>query len=591
MSNQIEEIELDQIVPSPTNPRKYFNQQGLEELAASIKQTKGVIQAVTVRPHPSIKNKYELVCGERRYRSSKIAGMPTISSVIKDLTDEEVQELQFIENIEREDVHPMDEAVTFKAMIENKIKPWTVDDIAAKITKPASYVAQRLQLNHLIPSLQKEFWDGKFLVGHAILFARLSDADQKQLVNNYSVSWSGVYKPVKDVAKYIETNVMCKLSAASFDKEDATLVPAAGACSMCSKRTGNNPSLFADLKTDDRCTDRTCFNSKSEAHVMISLEETLSTKPDVFLLKTSEPSTMVKKMAEKFKVNILSVYDHTVSLHKQSTYTKLKGLYVSGEEKGKLITFYRKMSGSAAKAAAGEKITAKDIDDQIKAVNQRLDRSKELDYEKEQIKIAKAVNDVFDDDKILDAALRPSDREFLIRFFLADFLMNRCAVIDELELESFDTPAELFDKLEKLNPPQADSLLLHAIIEKCGSSRFEGESTEIIRKIAIILNVDLRSITSAQAAARTKREANAAKKIEVLQKQKDALLPATKKTASKKVHAPSVDKVVTDLANAFEKSGKKTGLAKGIDALIDGAANAVKKSGKKSTGKNKKAAA
>ena len=275
MQTTIVQVDLEKIYSSPTQPRKYFNQARLNELAESIKIHE-IIQAILLRENPKGSGKYETVFGERRVRASRLAERKTIPANIRDLSDDEVQELQFIENLEREDLHAMDEAVTFKAMRENKIRPWQIEDIAAKINKPISYVVQRLQLNKLIPALQKDFWDEKFYIGHAMAFARLTDADQKNCIKKY-------YGTVKEVEEYIDKNVIQQISSAPFKMNDDTLVVKCGAgpCTTCLKRSGANTLLFPDIKQEDRCFDRNCFAEKKEAWLIREVKDILETTPEV----------------------------------------------------------------------------------------------------------------------------------------------------------------------------------------------------------------------------------------------------------------------------------------------------------------------
>jgi ParB family chromosome partitioning protein len=103
-------ILLDDIHPDPNQPRKYYDALAMEELTQSVKE-KGVLQPVLIRPNG---NGYILVCGERRYRASKEAGLTDIPAVIRQLTDDEALELQIIENLQRKDVNPMEEGTAFQ---------------------------------------------------------------------------------------------------------------------------------------------------------------------------------------------------------------------------------------------------------------------------------------------------------------------------------------------------------------------------------------------------------------------------------------------------------------------------------------------
>lgn len=383
---EIRLIPLSDIFASPSNPRRHIDDKKLEELSKSI-QLHGVIQAVTVRPKLDMAGKYELVCGERRWLASEKAGRQNIPCSVRELSDDQVLDLQFAENLDREDVHPMDEAVTFKAMIETG--RYTTTDVAAKIAKSEAFVAQRLSLNSLIPEFQKDFWEDKFLVGHAILFSRLAVKDQKELYKQYGGRRN--YDTLSETKDYIDRNVIRKLSSAPFKRDDAQLLPAAGPCTTCLKRSGCNASLFADYSEDDRCFDQACYQQKLEAFVIQKVKSTIETKPEILLVDSNgygdKVAPAIKKLASEMKVEIIEQNFNTVSSHKVTGSVPVKVLMVSGSEAGKLKTMYAK--SKKTKTAAGvtsgpktSKRTAEHVQDDIDALKARQYRALQLDSEK-----------------------------------------------------------------------------------------------------------------------------------------------------------------------------------------------------------------
>lgn len=271
-------LPLDTIEPSKTNPRKHFNPSGLEELCASIKE-KGVVQPIVVRRHPrkSSKMAWEIVAGERRYRASKMAGMGGIPAIARELDDIAVLEIQVIENGQREDVHELEEAHGYKALIDSA--GYDAKTIAEKVSKSPEYVYGRLKLLNLIQPLQGKFLDGTITAGHAILFARLPEDSQiaaaKRLFETdhprngkrqeYVIS-------VRELANWIQSEIQMDLSKALFDVTDPRLVPAAGACGGCRKRTGAEPELWPEVKKGDFCTDNACFQKKTNAAITAKVE-------------------------------------------------------------------------------------------------------------------------------------------------------------------------------------------------------------------------------------------------------------------------------------------------------------------------------
>src|SRR2546427_7786846 len=172
----VQEIGLDKIKPSKANPRRRTDDSALAELAASIK-THGVLQPILVRPAKA--GGYLIVCGERRWRASKTAGKDSIPARIVNLTDVEALEIAVIENVQREDVHELDEALGYKALMKQDAALYTVETLAAKVGRSPSYIYQRLKLAELTPNLQKAFYEGKLTAGHAAEVARLQPPDQE----------------------------------------------------------------------------------------------------------------------------------------------------------------------------------------------------------------------------------------------------------------------------------------------------------------------------------------------------------------------------------------------------------------------------
>jgi len=174
----IVEIPLAEIRSNPYQPRKEFDEESLNEFAESIKEH-GVIQPIIVKK--SIKG-YELIAGERRTRASKIAGKKTIPAIVRDMTDEEMMEIALIENIQREDLNPIEEASAFEKIIETT--KMTQEEAAKKFGKSRSYITNLLGLLKLPENVKKEVQDGKISMGHARVLSKLSDEDQIKEISN-----------------------------------------------------------------------------------------------------------------------------------------------------------------------------------------------------------------------------------------------------------------------------------------------------------------------------------------------------------------------------------------------------------------------
>ena len=166
---------IDEIVPNPFQPRKKFNEAALADLAASIGEF-GIIQPLVVR---QIENSFELVAGERRLRASKLAGLKEVPVVIKMLTDKETAEIAMIENLQREDLHFMEEAAGFAQLLENF--GFTQEELAGRMSKSQSTIANKLRLLKLSEAVCQRIFDDKITERHARALLRLpSEALQLQ---------------------------------------------------------------------------------------------------------------------------------------------------------------------------------------------------------------------------------------------------------------------------------------------------------------------------------------------------------------------------------------------------------------------------
>ena len=171
---QIREIPLEKIVADPDQPRRHFDEAKLRGLASSIAQT-GLIHPVTVRPRDG--GKFELVHGERRYRAHLIAGLSTIRAEVRDLNDEEVLQIQLVENLQRENLTPLEEAETFRRMVKDL--GWTHREIGSKVGKSRTYVTNKLRLLALPSEVQKRLREGSLSEGQARALLSLETDDRQ----------------------------------------------------------------------------------------------------------------------------------------------------------------------------------------------------------------------------------------------------------------------------------------------------------------------------------------------------------------------------------------------------------------------------
>ncbi len=259
--------------PSPTNPRSRITDSEIKGLAAAI-EPHGVLQPILARPWPDRRDGeplYEIVAGHRRWAATnhlEAAGRNPhagrIPALITERSDAEVLTMQLVENIAREDLHPLDEAAHYRRMRDAATGALSVEEIAAVGKVSVSRVYERLSLLNLVPAARQAFLAEQLTLKTALQVARLP-AEHQAEVTVHLADWGGEPMTPKAAAAFIRDRFMLRLAQAPFDPTDATLLPAAGACGACPKRTGANPQLFGDITDADTCTDTTCFGHKKAA--------------------------------------------------------------------------------------------------------------------------------------------------------------------------------------------------------------------------------------------------------------------------------------------------------------------------------------
>lgn len=275
-------LPIAQVEPSLTNPRKYFDPVKLTELADSIKAS-DIHQPILVRPLPgsrvedtawepnslrprAVKPTHEIVAGERRYRAAKLAGLADVPVIVKHMTDDQVLEAQILENLQREDLTPLEEAEGYQTLMDRTST--NADQVAAKVGKSRSYVYGRLKLLDLAPEGRDALRTGQIDASVALLLAHIPDtAVQAKALKTIieGTGYDGEHISARNAADLIRRTYMLDLAKAPFDIK-APALTAAGACTTCPKRTGANPDLFSDVKGADLCTDPTCHAAKVTAH-------------------------------------------------------------------------------------------------------------------------------------------------------------------------------------------------------------------------------------------------------------------------------------------------------------------------------------
>tara|TARA_B100001057_G_scaffold496626_1_gene598570 strand:+ start:815 stop:1648 length:834 start_codon:yes stop_codon:yes gene_type:complete len=203
-------INISQIIPNPSQPRKNFKESELNELATSIKK-QGLIQPIIVRLDKN--NQFQIIAGERRWRASQLAGLHEVECVVKELEETAVLEAALVENIQREDLNVIEEANAYKNLIQ--IKNISNENLANLIGKSASHVSNTLRLLDLENNIQQMVIDGDITMGHARALIGVPEAYEKAkeiVKKNLSVRQiekiTSQYKKSKKSSTYKDTNIL-----------------------------------------------------------------------------------------------------------------------------------------------------------------------------------------------------------------------------------------------------------------------------------------------------------------------------------------------------------------------------------------------
>ncbi len=199
---QVKTVNITKIEPNREQPRRNFDEEALEELAESIKQF-GLLQPILVHDKKSY---YEIVAGERRWRAAKKAGLKEIPVIIKDLTDQEIVEISLIENIQRENLNPIEEAQAYKRLLtEFNLKQ---EEVAERVAKSRTAVTNSMRLLKLCDKVQQMIVDDKITTGHARALITIDDPEQQSLIAeriyNEKLSVRDVEKLVKNLNKPVK---------------------------------------------------------------------------------------------------------------------------------------------------------------------------------------------------------------------------------------------------------------------------------------------------------------------------------------------------------------------------------------------------
>ncbi|WP_318345943.1 ParB/RepB/Spo0J family partition protein [Flagellimonas baculiformis] len=243
---QIQMLEIGSVSPDPTQPRKTFDEQSLHHLAQSIAEH-GVLQPITVRKSD---DGYIIVMGERRFRASRLAGLTTIPAMVRNYVDTEVLEVQIIENLQRKDVEPTEEAEAIQFLLDR----YEPGEIAKRLGRSENYIRQRIKLAGLIEGFRVFVRNGEMTISLGVAVALFEPGEQQMMLESLEGEYQG-----HRIKRMVESRTF-DLTKACFDVTDKTLVPKAGACVVCPFNAANQGNLFGEGKMV--CTRTSCFENK-----------------------------------------------------------------------------------------------------------------------------------------------------------------------------------------------------------------------------------------------------------------------------------------------------------------------------------------
>lgn len=285
-------LPIEQLAPSPFNPRRQTNVEALAELTASIVE-QGILQPIVVRPITDsvtqrVKDldtgaRYQIVAGHRRVLAARDAGLATVPAIVRAMTDAELKAAHLTENLQRENLAALEEAEGYGRLRDDE--GLTAVQIAQRIGRKPGVVHNRLKLLELCPEGRAALESGAIGAEVGQLIARIPVAklQLKALARATERGHRGEPKSYREIRDLLVDEFTLRLSEAIFDRDDALLLPAAGACTACVKRSGGDHHLFSDIiAKDDRygiksgeqiCTDPDCFAAKKAAHLARQAEK------------------------------------------------------------------------------------------------------------------------------------------------------------------------------------------------------------------------------------------------------------------------------------------------------------------------------
>ncbi|MBE9598696.1 ParB/RepB/Spo0J family partition protein [Pedobacter sp. MC2016-24] len=578
-------LNLSDIDISPLNYRKVFNLKDLIEFAEGL-ILHGMISPMTVRQMET--GRYEVVAGERRYRGAEIAKISVVPVMIRVLSDEQVKEIQLVENLQRENPHPMHESFAVLGMQQ---AGKSIDEIAARLGKSKTFVYSRIKLAGLIEVLQDIFLADKVTIQEAFDIAVLSPESQYEFYEQYCTNWQDDNFKLNNI-RNILSRFKFDLLNAPFNTKDKKLVPEAGACTNCAFNSATIKSLFPEMATAANCNNHVCYQSKCKAQINMMVRLALAEHQPVALLHTGSFSTEIAEALEsipeamalpqysRYDVTIFSApsmpdkedyegyydeeegedpdfdeegYNNAVQEYETdlTEYTALaqsdtilKGLQLNSKG-GTLILFStEKKEVIVGKSAVTAKevqeaikagtITTELLDAEIERINTKEKRAKELDSEKIQIELHTQFNEAVKTSTLIPG-LTPADHTAIRLFVYQSLDWQSRQAVDKVLFpakdngDNFTANEQKLAALANLTDEQFAFMTRSALAGRSDSKTAGYITAVCLYQVAKESGLDVAAIEQAQQAKATERQENIEVRVKDLEKRKARL--GTKKAA------------------------------------------------------------
>lgn len=556
---------------SPFNYRKYYSKQALNDFAAELKQH-GIIAPLLVRR--SAEGRYELVAGERRLRAAKIARLQSVPVIIKDLTDDEVIEMQLAENLQREDPHPFHEAQQIGRMID---KGLSIEEAAARIGKSNAFVYNRTKLLSLVEPFQEMLLADAITLQQAVAIAGVAPESQQQLFENECEDWKENENFQLYNLQYQLSRFMYDLKKAPFNTKDKNLLPEAGACSRCPFNTATLKTLFPELAKEATCTNKGCYDKKCTASFYLQLATAFEKHKPQAILYYGTPSPLLQDALSHVPVadslplynrhNVFAIeqpvapereeyeewddetgepvvneadyqeaikeYDEEMQDYNRllQSPTLCKGLLVSGN------SFEPVLFDPERKETANHKqttVTAKQVQEAIKEgtatpellqaeiarINAREERNKELDAEKIQLNIHEQFGAALLEGKHTKKAAEADllATRFLIYQTLDYQGRNQVNKVLFKKEEGYGLPDDILTLLSGLSDKEHTFLLRMALLNDTASKQPTFQAGQLLKTVAASAGFDVAAVEKEQEDKATVRQEKAQEKIATLEK-------------------------------------------------------------------------